>query len=240
MTGWVGLTGASGLVGRSLADACARAGSQVRALPREGSSDLRGLQTLIHCGRDPRGGAINVETARQLFERARAAGAERIVFVSSLAADADSASAYGREKAAIEALLDASRDLVLRPGLVIGDGGAFAAMSRALRRFRIAPLVAGGGALVYTIDAERLGREAAAMIAAGATGVHALTDPEPMTLRALYTFIARREGIRIAYVPVPYRALLLTASLLERVGLRSPIAADRVRGLRNLQAGPPA
>ena len=171
----VGVTGGSGFVGGAVARAFERAGwSAVRLGRREarrydlaGPVDrtaLAGLDALVHAAYAP--DVDNLAALDRLRVAAREAGVQTFVFVSSFAASADAASTYGREKFRAEAVLDASRDVIVRPGLVAGDGGLYGAMRRVIVRFGMAPSFGDGAQPVYLVEADELARAIVALVAA--------------------------------------------------------------------------
>ncbi len=91
--------------------------------------------------------AVQADAAGRIARAARAAGAERLIQVSAIGADKNSASAYARSKALgeLEAFLAFPEVTILRPSIVFGpeDGffNRFAAMAR-LSPFL--PLIGGG------------------------------------------------------------------------------------------------
>ncbi|MDE2481555.1 MAG: hypothetical protein KGN02_05160 [bacterium] len=249
----VGVTGATGFIGSSLLAAFLERGWGAvafgrRALPDgaargitarpyvlgDDAPDLTGLDLLVHCAYDPQ--ADNVAAAAALVRRARAEGVPRVLFVSSLSAQTDAGSAYGREKAACERSFDAARDLIVRPGLVIGNGGLFARMRDSLRRMPLAPVVDGGRQPVYGIGIDDLAGAIVELVEAGACGSYVLASPEPLALRELLRAIARGVGRGIVLVPVPYALLLACAAIVERLRLPLDLGVERVRSLRNLRA----
>ena len=203
-------------------------------LARPEVPDLAGVQIVIHCAH-AREQNVNRPGAERLFHAARRAGVRSIVFLSSLASDREAHSRYGREKSEIESLLDPRRDVILRPGLVVGDGGLFAAMTDSIRRFHVAPIVERGLQPVYTIEVSDLVGAAVDIVTAGGAGLYLLAAPQPRPLRELYYEIARRAQTRVLLVPVPYSMLVSALSRAERWGLPLPISAETLRGVRNLR-----
>src|ERR1700691_78298 len=82
---------------------------------------------LVHCAYDftlynwKKIHAINVLGAEKLFEAARAAGVNRLVFISSMSAFEDCKSMYGRAKLEIEKRIQSGNVFLVRPGLIYGD-----------------------------------------------------------------------------------------------------------------------
>jgi len=146
------ITGATGFVGRRLADRALAGGYRVRALvrrewdgppavaltgrflgelpysiPREA---LSGVRFVIHCAAyagqsEKAAAAVNVAGTLRLAGMAREAGADAFVFVSTSSARPDALSAYGRSKWEAERRLLETTGMnvvVVRPNLVTGPG----------------------------------------------------------------------------------------------------------------------
>lgn len=249
------ITGGNGFIGSHLAKACAAEGWSVTALSRNtarsandekiihasyslGERFTYAGDVLIHCAYDrnqasPRN--FNVETTARLFDEARNAGFTKIVFMSSLSASADAQTSYGAQKYLTEERLDISRDLVIRPGLVVGEGGLFAAMRTSLQRFRIAPVFDGGRQPVYLVAISDLSNAILRLIRSDASGLFTIAAPAAMPLREIYQCIAAADALRIHLLPLPQAATLWFVSLCERLGLRLPISAESLHGVRNLK-----
>lgn len=254
----IGVTGASGFVGSALCKTFAQRGWNVVALGRSGDGGydfrrfdlatpvppalLNGIDVLVHAAYDMRASAThNLKGTQNLFSAAASAGVRKIVFISSMAAGQSAASRYGREKYAAEQLLEPSRDLIVRPGLIIGEGGLYGSMYRLASRYRIVPLFAGGRQPVYVVAIGELCSAIADLVEAASSGVHAIAHDEPTPMVEIYREIERKARKKLLYVPLPLEPALAFVTLLERCGLRLPIDSERLNGLKNLQrlATPP-
>lgn len=165
----IGVTGATGYLGREIARAAISRGHEVVALtrspPKDGLGwihiefghdlplhDLVGLDAIVHAAAVVGGEDViqesEVDFARQLFKACRDLSI-RAIFVSSQTASADAVSAYGRTKARIEDLAEHYGHVSLRPGLIYGGAasGLFGMLDRFVRfapvlpAFRPAPVV---------------------------------------------------------------------------------------------------
>ena len=261
----IAITGATGYLGGLLCAALAERGQAVRRLtrrPQRAGSDvffaldapfppggLDGVDTLIHAAYDfrPRREAdlrrLNVDGSRRLLEAARREGVRRVLFVSSIAAYAQSRSAYGRLKWALEQDVAALGGTSIRPGLVFGRerGGLFAALDRVVRR---APLVPdfGPAARLYVIHASDLLAIVQAWLApvaatAPATPLIPAAWPDAYTMRRVLEVIAAAAGRRARFLPVPPRLALAGLRALEAAGLSLPFRSD---SLVSMLAGNPA
>lgn len=252
----IALTGASGFVGRHLARRFAERGHRVRALLRNLDAPVgderflcdlpdrvderafAGADLVVHAAFASAAEAarrVNEEGSRRLLALARAAGA-RFLFVSSTAAHAEALSEYGRGKLAFEGELDPARDLAVRPGLVLGDGGLALRIARSLRRHGVVPVVGGGRQQIQTVHIDDLAEAFARAVERVLTGTLVVAEPEPLELRELFRLLARALGTRCVLVPVPGRPLAAALRLLERLGAQLPISSENVLGALALRA----
>jgi nucleoside-diphosphate-sugar epimerase len=250
------ITGASGLIGTQLARRLADSGRQVVGISRRpgplrhcavsysrrfGASlselvQRHSVDTVVHCAHDSSTGGAHV-TERgtlQWAEEARCAGVAHQIYISSLSAREDSPSAYGRVKYRLEGWFLQHDGVVVRPGLVIGNGGLFARMASVVRKLPVVPLIGGGQARVYFngIDflCDLLARIVLRWPGSAAWNVQ---QPQPSSLRQVLTSICESLALRRWLIPLPYTpclagAWLLTCCKLSGLG----ISYDNVVGVR--------
>ncbi len=159
------LTGASGFVGRNLAQLLARDGHELVPLDRRHGVDMSGMKTpsdwrpwlegvdiaintvgIIGETRTQRFAALHTVAPRALFDACRAAGVRKVIQISALGADESAFSAYHRSKRAAD---DHLRGLdldwfVLRPSLIYGRGGTSSALFMRLARLPVIPVIGDG------------------------------------------------------------------------------------------------
>jgi nucleoside-diphosphate-sugar epimerase len=170
-------------------------------------------------------GDVNIEGSRRLVE---ALHGGRSLFISSLAAHPGAISVYGRHKLASEPLFDA----VLRPGLVLGDGGLVERSVRLMRRRRVVPMVAGGSQPLQTVAIDDLVTAVERVVDGGLSGAFAVADPQATSYRDVYAAIARALGLRVRFVPVPYRLLEAVLRAAAAARLDVGVGVENLRGLR--------
>jgi nucleoside-diphosphate-sugar epimerase len=257
----IAITGASGFVGAMLAHRFEEAGWTVTRLSHSTSGAgavpfrlgdevmpeifrSRQITALIHCAYDfkPISRAdihrVNVEGTRRLLAAATAGAVERIAVLSSISAFEGSRSEYGRAKLEIEAAAAAAGALVIRSGLVWADGppsggGMFGSLARSAGAGMV-PLIDGGlhpQYLIHEQDLFELVRRFCdgELQSPGKPVVAA--SPRPWAMRELLAELARRQGRRPRFVPVPWQPVWAGLRLAELVHLPVAYRSDSVVSL---------
>src|SRR5689334_23794202 len=202
---------------------------------------FRGLDALVHgalveytpARRDA--DAINARALERVLAIARANGTH-LVFLSTLSAHADARSHYGRNKLALEALLDPARDTVLRLGLVLGDGGLFGSMVDLVRGASLIPLPDGGRQPIQTLWMGDLMSVLERVVTRRVAGRYEVATPEVYTMRRLYEAVMDSLGVKKTLVPVPIGLVKMGAATLEALRVPFPIRVENVLGLESLRS----
>ncbi len=211
--------------------------------PASVAAAIRGARLVINLvGILAEGGAQTFEAvqgkgAGAVAQAAAAAGA-RVIHVSAISADPDSAARYARAKAAGEAATHqaAPQAIIFRPSVVFGPEdnftNRFAAMARMMP---VLPLIGGG---VTRMQPVYVG-DVAAAIAEAAEGrawpgaIYELGGPEVMTLREIFTIILHITGRQRMLLPLPFALARLNALLLQFAPAPFTLTRDQVTLLRN-------
>lgn len=180
---------------------------------------------------------VNEEGTARVLALARSSGA-RFVFISSTGAHAESLSYYGQSKLAIEGWLDLARDLVIRPGLILGPGGLFQRISESVAKFGFVPVFDGGHQRIQTVHVDDLCRAIVKAIELRLTGRYVVADPASMELRDLFRDIGTRMGRKVRLVPMPAGPMLFALRAAEKLGVRLPLTSENVLGARSLRSQP--
>jgi nucleoside-diphosphate-sugar epimerase len=210
----------------------------------------RQVHALVHCAYDFRPVTrdeihrINVEGSRKLLAAARAGGVERIVVMSSISAFTGCRSLYGRAKLEIEAAAAAAGALVIRSGLVYGDGppagGMFGSLATSVQR-GLVPLIDGGIHPQYLIHEEDLwslvkrfcdgdlDNPVKPVVAA---------SPRAWPLRDLLAVLAARQSRHPRFLPVPWQPVWASLRLAELAHLPVQYRSDSVISLVHQDRNP--
>ena len=174
---------------------------------------------------------VQRDGARTIATAAAEGGANRMVQVSAIGADPESASRYGRSKGEGElAVLDAFPTAsIARPSIVFGREDDF--INRFATIIGLSPIVpvVAPVARFQPVFAGDVGRAVAALaLTDGHQGqIYELGGPEVLTMRQLFEWIARQIGRRRTFFDVPDAVTSLMAAVPG-----TPITTDQWRMLQ--------
>ncbi len=244
------LTGITGFLGASLARQWAERGHAVcGAAPdvTEGApgmirynlgdplepSVLAGVDVIVHGAYDAAASySTNYDGTILIYEAARSAAVARQIFISSYSARADAASEYGKLKYALERFFQAQGQSVVRPGLVIGNGGLFGRNMRKILASPVMPLLDGGRDQLPLIGIRDFTAAMTAILEEGRTGTYNLFDPSLVTMRALVRTVNTAAGHRALYLSISASLAEFMLSVCERCGIRLPVDRGNLRALK--------
>jgi len=183
--------------------------------------------------------AVHVKGAERVAKAAKEAGATRLVHISAIGANVESASRYARTKAEGERATFAEfpSALVLRPSIVFGPEDEFFNRFAAMARISpFLPLVGGGGTKFQPVFVGDVGQAAAN----GANGlgkpgtIYELGGPEVLSFRDLLKATLQYADRRRLLLPLPFGVAKLMAILSSPLpnSLR-PLTLDQVRLLQS-------
>jgi NADH dehydrogenase len=210
--------------------------ARVEVIPLGGAiseSALCDCQTVIHCAHDFSAGAAdtNLDGTQMLFRAARNAGVSRQIFLSSYSARPDAATSYGRIKYNLECFFLECGATVIRPGVVLGDGGLFGKSLRRLLKTRIVPLVDGGRDLLPVIGIRDFLAAMTIIAESSAARAYNLFYAELVPLLTLAKSIHRLAGRRGIYVDIPLAWAHAALRLASALKVRFPVGEANLRAL---------
>ncbi len=259
------VTGAGGFIGRSLVARLLSQGHAVTAVVRRsGREALPGarvvaaqlgeplpedavdaLDLVVHLAHDMTPGSArrNVDGTTRWFRQVERAGTPHQVYVTSYSAHASAPSEYGRAKFELEQFVAAQGGTVVRPGLVLGRGGAYGAMADMVRTSRLLP-IPGGDLRVFVTSLDDVVTVLAGVNRTMAGETLNVFAPEPVALRELLALTRAALGSRAILVSLPAAVALpmLTAAAPAHAALRrhkenlSALAASQIHGYTSAYA----
>ena len=174
---------------------------------------------------------IQAEGAGRVARAAAAAGAERLVHVSAIGADADSAAAYARTKAAGEAAVQDAFPgaIILRPSIIFGTEDQFFNRFAAMSRLGPVLPVVGGDTRFQPVWVQDVAEAAAKATEGGVTpGIYELGGPTVSSFKELVQMMLRVIRRRRLIIDIPFFAARLQASVLQLLP-NPPLTVDQVR-----------
>jgi uncharacterized protein YbjT (DUF2867 family) len=197
--------------------------------------------------------SLQSDGAHRVARAARAAGAQRLVQVSAIGADAESDSAYASTKGIGENLVREAFPgaSIVRPSIVFGPEDDFFNRFAALARFTPAlPLIGGGHTKFQPVYVGDVADAIAAICnepkSAGTT--YELGGPRIYSFRELMEIVLKEIDRKRLLVPVPFPIATAQAAVLElafwlpkvlNLGANPPVTVDQVKLLRqdNVMSG---
>ncbi len=257
------ITGATGFWGRQLCDYFRKKGDTVRGLVRRTNvypftepgvtlfksnlpdeidvTAFKGVDIVIH-GAYHTARLISIEEAHRVnhdgtmrvYETSKSAGVAQFVFISSTGAHAEAESYYGKSKFALEQLMNPEKDLIIRPGLIIGPGedGTFNRMKESLCKSGIVPIFDGGHQILQTIHIDDLCKAIDLVVEKRLTGLFIVVEPQGLEVRDFFKLVAARLNKRCILVPLPMSLTLTILRIIEKFHIPFPLSSENLLGLK--------
>jgi nucleoside-diphosphate-sugar epimerase len=256
------ITGASGFLGSNLVKHFSKAGWQVRALVRDAKkysssknieyinwdlkdqkvsdSIFKNADYLVHTAyikynrQNPDAMAVNVAAARKLIALSRKYKLSKNVFISTMSAHAGAQSVYGKQKLKIEKLFNTKSDVVIRSGLIIGDGGIVKQMADFMKTKHVVPLVGGGNQPLQVIGVNNLIEVIDHVLSSKVSGMYTVATSEVYSYKEFYKTLAKSLGVKVIFVPFPYFVLETSVDVISFLHIPLSVSKDNVLGLKML------
>ncbi len=249
------ITGANGFLGSNLVKYFSRKDWKVRALvhnePKEKLQGVEyfshnlslnpeqkyfeGADYFIHCAYAKNSVDININGTTSLLEMSRKSGVKKNIFISSISSNEKALSIYLKQKWACEKLFNQPNDLVIRPGLILGNGGLFGQMRDYLKKKSLIPIISGGQQSMQTIWIEDLAQAIDNCIDKNISGLLTIASPEKLTYKQFYTNLCATLNTKPAFVSVPFGLQYFLLSLTETIGIKLAISRENLLGLKQLK-----
>jgi len=246
------ITGANGFIGSYLVRFLRKQGHDVVEWVREPKSDdqvsynlinpnqvpdLKNIDVLIHTAfvaydkrQQPNALAININGTLALEQRCIEHGVQ-FIFLSSLSAHEQAVSKYGQQKLTIEHRLSPNQVLVLKLGLVIGNGGLFKRMVDTILRVPILPLPDGGRQAMQIVAISDVAKTILKCAQENTTGCYLLANPKGYIIKDIYTAIALHFQRKLWLINFPIGALYPVVYTAEKLSFNTGITTENLKGL---------
>ncbi|MBI4851185.1 MAG: NAD(P)-dependent oxidoreductase [Acidobacteria bacterium] len=178
---------------------------------------------------------INIDGTKQLISLSRKYRLKFNIFLSSMSAQVEAESNYGKQKFALEKFFTQENDLVIRPGLVLGSGGLFGQMSSFIRKNPFIPLIDGGKQPLQTIFIDDLVLAIDRGIEKQISGNYTIAEPTAISYQEFYKALCEKLGVEAKFISVPYFLVDLGVTFFSLFKIKLPITKENLLGLKNLK-----
>jgi len=248
------ISGASGFIGSYFTCHAAEAGHEVVTLSRRRITNgipakaftwelgqqipldaTKNTDCAIHLAHDfsgSEGARKTFNATLQHISQLREEGVRQQLFFSSYSAGPHATSIYGQTKFALEQELKKYNDVVIiRPGLVIGNGGIYRRIKKWAQGMSVIPLPDGGRGKLPIISIERLWEETLKLIENNPPQNESnLFEPDLYTLRSLVFKAASAANKAPLIIPVPSNWLINMLKFAEILNIPLPVNSDNLAG----------
>lgn len=248
------IIGSSGFIGSNLVSAAAAQNFKVTTLSRSGilqagaeqsfpwefgqlvpDKACEGIDCVIYLAHDfdgEDGAHRTIDSTLEIASQLQAVGVTRQLFFSSYSAGKHASSLYGRTKFTLEQkLIELCRVVIVRPGLVLGEGGIYGRIRKWARVMPFVPLPDGGHGKVPIIAIEKLCDLTLGLVLdKSLPNVANLFEPQLKSLRELVLETAAEVGHRPWIVHIPATLLFSILKLAFWLHLPIPVNADSLAG----------
>jgi len=178
---------------------------------------------------------INLNSTKRLLNISRKKNIRNFIFLSSFSAKPDALSHYGKNKWAIQQLFDLEKELVLRPGLVLGNGGLFQNMYNMIRSSKTIPLIGGGNQPLQTIYLEDLAQIIKSAILNNTHGLYTVAEENAVSMKTFNMEIAQLLNKKVYFPSLPYFLADVIFGSLELLKIKTKINKENYLGLKQMQ-----
>ena len=192
------------------------------------------IDVVVHLIHDFRSGKmnVNIQGTQALYLTAKNSGVQYQIFISSYSAQKEAISEYGKTKYALELFFRKEQGIIIRPGLVLGNGGLFRRMVKLVQNFPVLPIPDGGKGRVPIIDIHTLCKSIVMIIA---SKLHEnkefnLFHNELISLKYLLQQIRHITKRKMIFINLPSGLLLLPLVFFKKIGIKLPISSDNLKG----------
>lgn len=205
-------------------------------------SILKNADYLIHTAyikedrNTPNAFDLNLNGTKQLLKASRKYKLKRTIFISSMSAQPDALSTYGKQKYEIEKLFTHKTDIVIRSGLIIGRGGLVQQITNFIKRFHLAPLIGGGKQPLQVIAVYDLVTAIDTLLSLKINGTLTIAEPTVFSYKEFYRTIASHLHTPLVLLPVPFFLPLIAIRLAKIVGIPLAITKDNLLGIKRLRS----
>ncbi|MCI0470314.1 MAG: NAD-dependent epimerase/dehydratase family protein [Candidatus Aminicenantes bacterium] len=196
---------------------------------------FKNIDCLVHCAYSYERKNIeitNIAGTKKMYHAGKDRGVKKHIFLTSYSAKPGSQSEYGFIKYELENFFLQEKQVIIRPGLVLGSGGMFQGMMRLLKTYPVIPLLDGGAYDVPIISVGALCQAIEKILTVTGPAQYHIFQAELVSMKHLLLETKRRLGARCLLLPIPSFLPRLFLKLLETLRIPFPIKSSSIVALK--------
>lgn len=200
-------------------------------------SCLKNIDLLIHAFHDFSKNSFNrnIDTTLKIFKIAKAFGTKKQIFISSYSSHPNATNEYGKIKWHLEQIFQKENQIVLKPGLVIGNGGMFLRMLKNIKRSPVIPLLDGGLTEVPVLSLNDFLKSVNKIIDNDLSGCFNLHDNNIISMKEFIVTIKKVLKQKKVIVPIPFCFAYYFLLFIDKIGIPFPISVSSLIAYRENQ-----
>lgn len=252
------ITGASGYIGKELTSFLSNNGYFIYAFQRTNTIDnhpkieyvnyilnsddlnshyFENSDYLIHTAYQPllskKEEDVNFLGTKKLLEKCRKHNV-KFIFMSTVSAQESVTSRYSKSKLKVESILNTEKDLILKIGLVIGNGGLFLRMFKFIKKSPIIPIFDSGKQQIQYICLSNITNLCLASITNFIPGNYVIVSKSSISTKKFYSKLANLQGKKVLFINIPSTLTYKLLKFTEYLKLPLPVTSENLLGIKNM------
>ena len=189
----------------------------------------------VHSHKDKDNVKLNIEGTKKWYYAAIKEGVNKHIFLTSYSAKANSLSKYALIKYELETFFLKEKQFVIRPGLVLGNGGLFLRMKKMIKSYPFLPLLDGGNHKVPIISIWALCETLYNIIKNPKSMIYNIFQKEMVSMKELFQEIRLQLHSKCFFIPINSILPLIFLKSLEFIKIPFSIKSSSIIALKENQ-----
>lgn len=177
---------------------------------------------------------INISGSIKLIKKCREHEV-KFIFLSSLSAQKSITSLYSISKQNIENQINKSDAVILKLGLVIGEGGLFKGIYDFIKKSPFVPIFDGGKQQIQYISIEDVKNVLNLMISNFQVGEFVIIHETSIQNKLFYSRLAEKLGKKIFFISINSLLMSFLLSFTEFLHIKLPVTKENLQGLKQMK-----
>jgi nucleoside-diphosphate-sugar epimerase len=180
---------------------------------------------------------VNFSGTKKLLQKCRQFNV-KIIFFSTVSAQEEIPSRYAKSKIKIENLLDIQKDIILKLGLVIGNGGLFLKMYSFIKKSSLIPIFDNGKQALQYISLMDVCETCFETIHHFNPGIYVIVKGDTILMRNFYSKLAVHQQRRVFFINISSTFFYKILKTTESLHIPLPVSSENLLGLKKMTSLP--